>query len=115
MAPASRSARSMLLMERGASIAATSGDGVARAPPGVGPQRVKALEVPGVARFSMPCAGAPMRKGPLALGAPMAGTFGLFRLPGGCSRCFAPALEDTAAAEEAVGFMAQGSCSSLRK
>jgi hypothetical protein len=44
----------MLPVERGASIVATSGDGAFRAPPGAGPRRVKAMEVPEAARFSMP-------------------------------------------------------------
>jgi hypothetical protein len=96
----------MLPVERGASIAATSGDGATRAPPGAGPQSVKALEVPRVAQFSVPRASAPMRRGPPALGAPMAGTFGLFWLPMGRSRRFIPTLEDPAAAEEAEGSMA---------
>jgi hypothetical protein len=82
MAPASRSAQSMLPAERGAGVAATSGYGAARAPPGAGPRRVKAPEDPGAAWFSAPYVGAPMRRGPLALGAKMAGTFGLFLLPG---------------------------------
>jgi hypothetical protein len=66
-------------------------------------------------RFSMPCAGAAMRRGPPAPGAPMAGTFGLFRLPRGHPRCFAPALEDPAAVEEAEGSMAQRRCSSVQE
>jgi hypothetical protein len=115
MAPASRSARSMLPAERGAGIAATNGDGMDKAPPGAGPQRVKALEVPGEARFSMPCVGAPMRRGPPALGALTAGTFILFRLPRGHPRCFVPAPEDPAAAKESEGSMAQGKCSSVRE
>jgi hypothetical protein len=97
----------MLPTERGASIATTCGDGSASAPTGAGPQRVKALEVPGAARFSVPCADAPMRMGPPALGAQMAGTFSLFLLPEGCPWRFAPALEDPAAAE---GSMVQGRC-----
>jgi hypothetical protein len=113
MACASWSVRSMLTAERGASIAATSGDGVARAPPGAGPRRVKAPEVLGAAQFSMPRAGTPMRRGPPTPGAPMAGTFGLFRLPRGHPRCFLHAPEDPAAAEEAEGAMAQGKCSSV--
>jgi hypothetical protein len=31
-------------------------------PPGAGPRRVRALEVPGVARFTVPRIGAPRRK-----------------------------------------------------
>jgi hypothetical protein len=115
MAPASRSARSMLPAERGAGIATTSGDGAARAPPGARPRRVKALEVPGAMGFSVPYADAPMRKGPPAPGAAMAGTFSLFRLPRGRLRRFAPALEDPAAAEEVERSMAQGRCSSVRE
>jgi hypothetical protein len=93
----------MLPAEQGASIAATSGDGAFRDPLGVGPRRVKAMEVPGAARFSAPCVGAPMRRGPMAPGAQMAGTFGLFLLPGGRPCRFSPKLEDPAAAEEAKG------------
>jgi hypothetical protein len=113
MASGARSARSMLPAERGANIAATSGDGAARAPHGAGPRRVKALEDPGAAQFSMPCAGAPMWRGPPTPGAPMAGFFGLFQLPGGRPRCFTPALEGLAVAEEAEGSMAQGRGSSV--
>jgi hypothetical protein len=47
-----------------------------------------------VAWFSIPRASAPMRRGPPALGAPTAGTFGLFLLPRGRPRRFFPALED---------------------
>jgi hypothetical protein len=47
-----------------------------------------------------------MRKGPLALSAPMAGTFGLFRLPRGRPWHFALVLEDPVVAEEAEGSMA---------
>jgi hypothetical protein len=56
-----------------------------------------------------------MCKGPLAPSAPLAGTFGLFRLPRGRPRHFAPVLEDPAVAEEAEGSMAQGRCSSVRE
>jgi hypothetical protein len=111
MASASWSARSMLLTERGADIAATSGDGAARAPPAVGPRRVRAKEVLVAARFSMPRASAPMRRGPPALGTLMAGTFSLFRLPRGHPQCFFPASEDPAVAEEEEGSMAQGKLS----
>jgi hypothetical protein len=97
----------MLPAERRANIATTIGDGAAREPFGAGPQRVRAREVLGVARFSMPHAGAPMHRGPPAPGAPIAGTFGLFRLPRGHPRRFFAALEDPAAAEEEEGSMAQ--------
>jgi hypothetical protein len=64
-----------------------------------------------VAQFSAPCIGAPMRRGPAALGAQRARTFGLFLLPGGHPRRFTPKLEDlAAAAEEAEGSMVQGRC-----
>jgi hypothetical protein len=109
MASASQSARSILPAERGASVAATSG-GAFRAPPGAGPHRVKAMEVPGAMLFFAPCVGAPMRRGPPAPGAQRAGTFGLFLLPGGCPQRFAPELEDLAVAEEAEGSMARGRC-----
>jgi hypothetical protein len=108
MAPTSQSARSMLPAERGADIAATSGDGAARAPPGAGPQRFRALEASTAARFCLHYAGAPMRRGPLALGAPTTSSFGFFRLPGGRPRCFVPAPEDPAVVEEAEGSMVQG-------
>jgi hypothetical protein len=68
----------MLPAEREASIAATSSDGAFRAPPGAGPRRVKAIEVLEAARYSAPYVGAPRRRGPAALGAQRAGTFGLF-------------------------------------
>jgi hypothetical protein len=55
------------------------------------------MVVPGAARFSAPCIGASMRRGPLTPGAQRAGTFGLFLLPGGRPRRFAPELEDPAA------------------
>jgi hypothetical protein len=83
--------------------------GMLRAPPGAGPRRVKAMEVPGAARFTALCGGAPMHKGPPAPGAHRAGTFGLFRLPGGCPRRLAPELADPAAAEEAEGSIARRS------
>jgi hypothetical protein len=95
----------MLLGARGAGAAAT-GDGVFRAPPGAGPRRVKALEVPGAARFATPCIGAPMRRGPLAPGIHRAGTFALFLLPRGRPRRFAPEL-DPVVAEEAEGSIAR--------
>jgi hypothetical protein len=72
--------------------------------------QVKAMEVPGMARFSAPCVGAPMRRGPPTPGAQRAGTFGLFLLPGGLPRRFAPELEDPAVAEEAEGSIARGRC-----
>jgi hypothetical protein len=68
----------MLPGERGAGAAA-SGEGEFRAPPGAGPRRVRAPEVPGAARFASPCLGTPMRRGPPALGVHRAGTFALFR------------------------------------
>jgi hypothetical protein len=101
----------MLLAKRGADIAATRSGGIAKAPPGAGPRRVRAEEALGVVRFSMPCAGAPMRRGPPALSVPTAGTFSLFLLPKGHPRCFFPRLEDLTAAEEEEGSMAQGKLS----
>jgi hypothetical protein len=98
----------MLPAKRGASIATTNGDGAFRAHPGAGPRSVKAIEVPGVTRFSAPCVGARMRRGPPAPGAQRVGTSSLFLLTGGCPRCFAPELEDPMAAEEAEGSMARG-------
>jgi hypothetical protein len=71
----------MLPGARGAGTAAT-GDGAFRAPPGAGPRRVKALEVPGAARSAAPCISAPMRRGPPVPGVHRAGTFALFLLPG---------------------------------
>jgi hypothetical protein len=94
----------MLPTGRGAYVAATTGDGAFRAPPG--PRSVKAMEVPGAARFATLCVGAPMRRGPLALGVHRAGTFVLFLLPGGRPRCFAPELADPVA-EEVEGSMAR--------
>jgi hypothetical protein len=76
----SRSTRSMLPGARGAGTAA-SGDGEFRVPPGAGPQRVRAPEAPGAARFASSCLSAPMRRGPPAPGVHRAGTFALFRLP----------------------------------
>jgi hypothetical protein len=96
----------MLPEARGAG-AATRGDGVFMAPPGAGPRRVRALEVPGAARFAVPCMGAPRRKGPPTPGAHRAGTFSLFLLPGGRPRRFAPELVP-AAAEEAEGSIGLG-------
>jgi hypothetical protein len=58
----SRSARSMLPAGRGAIVTTATGDGVLRAPPGAGPRRVKAMEVPGAARFATLCGGALMRR-----------------------------------------------------
>jgi hypothetical protein len=62
----------------------------------------------GVARFAAPGIGAPMRRRPPAPGVHRAGTFALFRLPGGRPRCFAPKLADPTAAEEAEGSIAWG-------
>jgi hypothetical protein len=103
----SRSARSMLPAGRGACVAAATGDGAFRAPPGAGTRRVKAVEVPGAAWFAAPYVGAPMRRGPPAPGVHRTGTFISFLLPGGRPRCFAPELADLAAAEEAEGSMAR--------
>jgi hypothetical protein len=88
--------------------AAATGGGAFGAPLGAGPRRVKAPEVPGVARFAMPCVGALMRRGPPASGVHRAGIFALFLLPGGRTRRFVPE-PDPAAAEEAEGSIAQGS------
>jgi hypothetical protein len=71
---------------------------------GAGPQRVKALEVPGAARSTVPYIGAPMRRGPPAPSVHRAGTFALFLLPGGRPRRFVPE-PDLTAAEEAEGSM----------
>jgi hypothetical protein len=106
VASTSRSTRSMLPEVRGAGSTTTS-DGTFRTPPGAGPRRVKALEVPGAARFTSPCIGTPMRRGPPALGVHRAGTFALFLLPGGRPRRFVPE-PDPAAAEEAEGSIAWG-------
>jgi hypothetical protein len=100
----------MLPAGRGASIIAATGNGAFGTPPGAGPRRVKAMEVPGAARFAAPCIGAPMRRGPPALGAQRAGTFGLFLLPGGRPQRFAPELADPTTAVEAEGSMARGRC-----
>jgi hypothetical protein len=91
----------MLPGERGAGAAA-SGDGEFRA----GPRRVRAPEVPGVARLASPCLGAPMHRGPPAPGIHRAGTFSLFLLPGGRPRRFVPELGP--AAEELEGSMSLG-------
>jgi hypothetical protein len=64
----------MLLAGWGACATAT-GDGAFRAPPSARPRMVKAMEVPGAARFATPDIGAPMRRGPLAPGIHRAGTF----------------------------------------
>jgi hypothetical protein len=100
-ASTTRSTPSMLPGERGAGAAAI-GDGTFRAPPGARPQRVRALEVPGAARFASSCLGAPMCRGPPAPSVHWAGIFALFLLPGGRLRHFAPEL-DPIAAEEAEG------------
>jgi hypothetical protein len=106
VASTSQSTRSMLPGERGAG-AATTGDGAFRAPPGAGPQRVRALEVPGAARFTSSCLGAPMRRGPPAPGVHRVGIFALFLLLGGRSRRFTPEL-DPAAVVEAEGSICLG-------
>jgi hypothetical protein len=67
------------------------------------------MEVPGATRFSVPCVGTPMRRGPPAPGAQRAGTFGLFLLPRGRPQRFAPELKDLTAVE-AEGSMARGRC-----
>jgi hypothetical protein len=95
----------MLPGARGASAAAT-GDDAFRAPPGAGPQRVKAREVPRAARFATPCVRALMHRGPPAPDVHRAGTFALFLLPGGRPWRFAL---DPAAAEEVEGSLARGS------
>jgi hypothetical protein len=87
--------------------AAARGDGAFRAPPGAGARRVRALEVPGAARFAAPRISAPRRRGPPAPGVHRAGTFSLFLLPGGRPRRFAPELVP-AAAEEAEGSIGLG-------
>jgi hypothetical protein len=98
----------MLPAGRGAGIATATGDSAFRPPPGVGPQRVTAMEDPRAAQFIAPCTGAPMRSGPPAPDVHRARTFGLFLLPGGRPRRFAPEPADLVAAEEAEGSMAQG-------
>jgi hypothetical protein len=88
---------------------AANADGAFRAPPGAGPRRVRALEVPVATQFASPCIGALMRKGPPAPGIHRAGTFALFLLPGGRPRRFVPE-PDPAAAEEAEGSIAWVLC-----
>jgi hypothetical protein len=83
----------MLPTGRGAYITAATGDNAFRAPPGAGPRRVKAMEVPGVARFTAPYVGTPMRRGPPAPVVHRAGTFVLFLLPRGRPRRFAPSSQ----------------------
>jgi hypothetical protein len=87
--------------------AATSGDGEFRAPPRAGPLRARAPEVPEAARFASPCLGAPMRRGPLALGVHRAGIFAFFPLLGRRPRRFTPE-RDPAATEELEGSMSLG-------
>jgi hypothetical protein len=96
----------MLPEARGAGAAAR-GDGEFRAPPHEGPLRVRAPEVPEAARIASPYLGAPMWRGPPALGVHWAGIFALLPLPGGRPRCFAPELGPTAAAE-LEGSMSSG-------
>jgi hypothetical protein len=96
----------MLPGARGAGTAARGNDAF-KAPPGAGPRRVRAQEVPSAARFAMPRIGAPRRKGPPVMGTHRAGTFSLFLLPGGRLRRFAPELVP-AAAEEAEGSIGSG-------
>jgi hypothetical protein len=95
----------MLPEARGADAIAM-GDGAFRAPPGAGPQRVRVLEVPGVARFASPRIVARRRRGPPALGVHRAGTFSLFLLPGGRPQRFTPKLVPIAAegAEGSIGL-----------
>jgi hypothetical protein len=69
------------------------------------------MEVPGAAWFTTLGGGAPMHRGPPALGVHRAGTFALFWLLGGHPRHFAPELADSAAAEEAEGSIARGGIS----
>jgi hypothetical protein len=107
VASTSQSTRSMLLEVRGAD-AATTGDSAFKAPPGAGPRRDKALEVPRAAQFASPCIGAPMRRWPPAPAVHRARTFALFLLPGGHPRCFIPKL-DPVAAEKAEGSISWGS------
>jgi hypothetical protein len=101
----------MLPAERGADIAATSGDGAAQAPPGAGPRRVRAEHALGAAWFFGSRTGAPMRRGPLALGALTASAFGLFLVPKGRPRRLFPGPEDPAAEGEEDGSMEQGNLS----
>jgi hypothetical protein len=101
----------MLPAERGADIAATSGGGAAKAPPGAGPRRVRAEEAIGTVQFSPPRIGALMRRGPPAPGALMAGIFGLFLLPRGHPQRFFPVVVDPTAPEEEEGSLALGKLS----
>jgi hypothetical protein len=105
-ASTSLSTRSMLLEARGAGAAARCDDAFG-APPGAGPQRIRALEVPGATRFAVPRIGAPRHRGPPVPGAHRAGTFSLFLLPGGRPRRFAPELVP-AAEDEADGSIGLG-------
>jgi hypothetical protein len=91
VASTSLSTRSMLPKVRGAGTAA-KGDSAFRAPPGARPRRVRALEVPGAARFAVPRIDAPRHKGPPAPGAHRGGTFSLFLLPGGTRGALPPSL-----------------------
>jgi hypothetical protein len=106
VASTSRSTRSMLPRKQGAGAAA-NGDGEFRAPPGAGPRRVRAPEVPEATRFVSPFLDAPMRRGPPAPDVHQAGTFVLFPRPGGRPRRFAPEL-GPAAAEEAERISGTG-------
>jgi hypothetical protein len=105
-ASTSLSTRLMLPEARGAGATAR-GDGAFIAPPGAGPRKVRALEVPDAVRFAVPRMGAPRHKGPPAPGAHRAGTFSLFLLPGGHPRRFAPELVPVAV-EEAEGSIGLG-------
>jgi hypothetical protein len=79
--------------------AAASGDGEFRAPPRARPLRVRAPEVPEAVRFASSCLGAPMRRGPPALGVHRAGIFTLFPLPVGRPRRLALELGPAAVTE----------------
>jgi hypothetical protein len=96
----------MLPKARGAGAAAR-GNGEFKAPPCVGPLRVRAPEVPEAARIASLYLGTPMRRGPLALGVHWAGIFVPLPLPGGRPRRFVPELGPVAAAE-LEGSMARG-------
>jgi hypothetical protein len=96
----------MLLGARGAGAAASSDDKFI-VPPGAGPLRVRAPEVPEEARFASSCLSAPMRRGPPVSSIHRAMIFALFLLPGGHPWRFAPEF-DPAAATEAKGSISLG-------
>jgi hypothetical protein len=89
-------------------IAAARGDGAAKAPRVARSQRIRAKEALRAARFSLPRTGTPVRRGPPAPDAPMAGSFGLFLLPRGHPRRFFPMAVDPVTVEEEEGSMALG-------